>query len=209
MPRTVSRCPTRVNMIALTRWRWATRGLRVCVGSAPHPRGQTHYRPVFTAAIARQSSVGGPCSHASGWEGCSGLRCYRSHLKGLNQRKDLWSTRPLDQVCWRRRNLPLRKSLKSPVFRIRRPTIQLRRAWQNPRQHGVRLFRSIRPSPARPVTDTRRGNRTAARFSVTHAMARIRGRAMALTAVATAVGLSTRLHQHQPHLILAVVSGSA
>ena len=154
-----------------------------------HPRGQTHYRPIFTAAIARQSSVGGPCSHASGWVGCSALRCYRSHRKGLNQRNDLWSTRPLDQVCWRRRNLPSRKSHKCPVFRIRRPTIQLRRAWQNPRQHGVRLFRSIRPGTARPVIATRRGNRTIARFSVTHAMARIHERAMALTAAVTAVGL--------------------
>ena len=85
------------------------------------------------------------------------------------------------------------------MFRIRRPTIQIRRAWQNPRQYGARLFRSIRPSPARPVTAMRQGNRTSVRFSVTHAMARIHGRAMALTAVATAVGLSTRLHQHQPH----------
>ena len=136
-----------------------------------------------------------------GWVGCSGLRCYRSHLKGLNQRKGLWSTRPLDQVCWRRRNLPLRKSLKCPVFRTRRPTIQPRRAWQNPRQRGVRLFRSIRPGTARPVIATRRGNRTIARFSVTHAMARIHERAMALTAAVTAVGLSTRLHRYQPHVI--------
>jgi hypothetical protein len=40
-------------------------------------------------------------------------------------------------------------------------------------------------------------------------MARIRGRAMALTAVATAVGLSTRLHRYLPHVILTVVSRSA
>jgi hypothetical protein len=192
--RAVSRCPTRINVLAL-RGGGGRRAGCVCVGSPPHPPGQAHYRPIFMAAITRQSSAGGLCSPASEWVGCSRLRCYRSHLMGLNQRKGLWSTRPLDQVCWRRRNLPSRKSHKCPVFRSRRPTIQLRRAWRNPRQRGVRLFRTIRPSTARPVTATRQGNRTSARFSVTHAMARIHGRTMALTAVATAVGLSTRLHR--------------
>ena len=120
--------------------------------------------------------------------GCSRLRCYRSHLKGLNQLKGPWFTRPLDPLCSQRENLPARTSHRCPVFRNRRPTIQLRRAWQNPRQRGIRLFRSILPSTAHPVTATRRGNRTTARLSVTHAMARIHGRAMALTAV----GLSTR-----------------
>ena len=83
--------------------------------------------------------------------------------------------------------------------------------------------RVAEPAPTRDKTLSKHsskhrasGHRYAARkshhregFSVTHAMARIHGRAMALTAVATAVGLSTRLQQHQPHLILAVVSGLA
>src|SRR6516162_3471796 len=69
-------------MIALTRWRWATRGLRVCVGSPPHPRGQTHYRPIFMAAIARQSSAGGPCSPASGWGGMLALALLPQPPKG-------------------------------------------------------------------------------------------------------------------------------
>ena len=87
-PRAVSRCPTRINVLAL-RGGGGRRAGCLCVGSPPHPPGQAHYRPIFMAAITRQSSAGGLCSPASEWVGCSRLRCYRSHLMGQSTQRPL------------------------------------------------------------------------------------------------------------------------